>query len=1240
MIKNLFSLFLVISLILSDKLSAQILPPYQNNFDTFDSTGWSHYALNGTDDWKLTTPAKTYFNSSSTFPNSWVTNKTGNFNGNSNRALQTPSFDLTDTTQKLVFSFYHKTHANSSGNSFIVEYSLNNGSSWAALYNNTAPSTSWQSLSGFSSAMYTSFVKSSISIRYLQGNASVCFRFRFNSTTANGEGWQIDNFGIQPEYCNIKALKGDTIKNLNHYFTQFPIKFNFHFDNQFSTSSNFSNNFYFSHDSIKDASDIFLGNRPLNTGGTNANWTNTLTLPAGQNAGYHYVLYDLDANNVLNEANESDNFNFTVLKIDSIYITNYVDNFDSIYRVWDHFTPNYNPAYGLSWRQSPPNYFRMEKAHSGKNAFHTVLESTNPNPAYTTLESPLLDLSTKTNQAVCFWYRQTMGNPYYSMNLLIPPNQSFKNTQPFYSNSITIKKPSSSNWSCYCYKLSNSFDTIVSTKFAIQATFLQVAAGGIGYTRNAIDDIYIGEIKPDVSLDFMEEKYYTNSNVTTDTLSYYLFNSGLSVLPSTTSKFYWSADSLLDGSDILITTVAEPSVTDTISVLRKISITKPVLTAGNYFIVYQLDATSAVNEMREYNNTGYTKVIQNNPEALPYYNDFEIHSNNWTHYASLGTDDWVCATPTKTNITSAFSGVKGWITSATSAPSPNSKIHLCTPIYDLSQLTNPVMEFDMKYIPYLVPAYFSIPPNGLNMSYSTDGGFTWSVLDTTNLSFARWYQRMDYDMNMGNDFIQTTLGNGTIPSYIVGEKTEKTFQSSHEYQTRDGLNVTHFVIDLNFLKANKKILFRFNYANTSAPVDGAFIDNFRISESTMDLAINNKKNLQTAPTDKFISTFFDVNNNGNYISPQTNLKLYLSVDTILDAGDQLYRTITVNKIRPQTKSFINFKGNTTALSTGVKYMIYQLDSQNLIAETNESNNTGYFPLDNIAAQPLPYFNDFNASEIDGWSFYKDSLPNTYNFGQRFRHEVVIQDRVYMSANGKWFLDLITNSPYYNFANVFPIYYLVSPTFDFSSGNAYKLEFDFECMGSNHWSYTSGGNLQYSTDGGLNWIVISEAQDPAALNLYPSYYYLQSLNNQPGWNTAGFTGPASINLSFLNGFPNVKFRFAYKSNYNAGNNYHGFKMDNFKISAILPTGLGYLGAKPNLYIKYLNNNTFGINGIEDCHSAQIKIFDLQGKLVSNENTSTCSGKANAKIDLSYLKPGMYLVHLTEKNTTITYKVIVN
>lgn len=1217
--------FIVIILFQVNNIFSQIIPPYQNDFDSNDTLGWSHYAISGTDDWKLTTPQKVNFTSAYSAPKAWVTNKTGNFSANSNRVLQTPCFDLSDTTQKLVFSFYHKTDNNSTPYTFIVEYSLNNGSTWSVLTNSITPKKYWQGATGFSTNIGPSYSNAAINIKFLQGNPSVCFRFRFTSAAASGDGWIIDNFSIKPEFYNVQAVPGDTIRNINHFFTQFQLKFNFQFDNQYTVVKNFTNNFYLSKDQIKDGGDIAIGTRTLNASATVANWTNTLTLPPNLNAGTYYVLYDLDVTNVLNENIETDNSNFTVLLLDSIYNSNYVENFDTTYNKWN---TTYSSGASL-WKQEPPNYFRMEKAHSGNNAF-----STKVNTGGVLLETPYLDLSHKTNQSICFWYKMT--NPFVvpKMQLRLPPYQSFKSTAPSYLSGVQLPSTKNNDWGCFCYKLGNAFDTIVSTKFAIAPSTLNVSAEAAiyNYSRNAIDDVYIGECKPDASIDFRDGNHFTCSSKTSDTLYYDLYNSGLASLPSSTTKFFWSTDSIFDAGDILFATQTEPLITDTTSIKRKLFYTKPNLTPGTYFIIYQLDFSNSVSEMREYNNIGYVKVIQNLDATLPYFNDFETNTTNWVHQANLGNDDWICSTPSKPNITSVFSGTKAWLTNATGNASQYSKMHLYTPVFDLTQLNHPVLEFDMKLLTYGVNGYSFWPYNALNMSYSIDGGLTWAVLDTTNNSFARWYHAMEFESVSGVDQF---VSPASYKSTVISSKDENNFINYFIYQTRDGLNTTHYVVDLDFIKSKSKIIFRYNYANVNAPVDGAMIDNFKLSEATIDYAINEKKDILAAPTDKYISTFFNVNNNGNYTSPQSEMKLYLSTDTILDGADVLFTTKTITSIRPVRQFYSKIKGNTNLLSSGYTYLIYQLDPQNLVVESNETNNTGYFKLCNNTSLSLPYFNDFNNANVDGWSEYNDSAG--FYLSHRFRNKLIMGDNAYLADDGEWFLDRINYNGSSFWTSGYPVYYLESPTFNFSGFTNYLLEFDFSCVGTNG-SPSQGGNIQYSINGGLNWNVISYQQDPSALNLYAVTSTVTTLGNLPGWKTWFNNSNCKINLSFLSGAGNVKFRYAFKGGHMYINpSEQGFRMDNFKISALIATDVASLENK-NYSLRYLDNNRYEIVNEFNCDQTQVQVFDIQGKIVSNEKAISCSDKAKVSIDLSHVKPGMYLIHLTQNNQTKTYKVI--
>ncbi|MCZ8285147.1 MAG: hypothetical protein O9353_06785, partial [Bacteroidia bacterium] len=394
------------------------------------------------------------------------------------------------------------------------------------LVNANSPASQWQTSSGF--GWCYPFKYSSLRLRFLQGNPSVLFRFRFTNISyqTNDDGWVIDNFSIGPEYINLKALKGDTIKNINPFFTAIPITLKYQFTSPYSNTHTISTKFYLSTDSLKDSSDALLGTGLFNSGGSVSTWSTNLSFPSGTLPGYHYILYDMDEGNTIIETNESDNLGYSVVKVDSIYQSNYVESFDSLFYRWK---PSFNTA--SSWQQGPPDYFRMEKAHSGPNAFSTTSTLGN-----LTLETPYLNLSTKTNQSVCFWYKLST-EPYMasSFRILLPQSRSFKTSSPVYSATVSLPNARNNNdWDCYCRKLGASFDTIVSTKFAFQAFSVSPiisVSNSAGFLRYAIDDFYVGESKPDASVNFKEGLFFSSSSTATDTLTYYLYNSGISILP-------------------------------------------------------------------------------------------------------------------------------------------------------------------------------------------------------------------------------------------------------------------------------------------------------------------------------------------------------------------------------------------------------------------------------------------------------------------------------------------------------------------------------------------------------------------------------------------------------------------------------------------------------------------------------------------------------------------------------------
>lgn len=1131
--------FIVLSFIflsISQIVAQGLMVPYNNNFDNIstDTVGWTHYASTGTDDWEIGMPADPpVFASAYSYPNVWMTNLSGNFAANSDRSLETPYFDLTNTAVDYVLSFRYKSEG-SSGTTYFMEYSVAGGA-WQVLDDAMALKNNWQNPStGFVTWNSTSsFRYAAIQLTFLQGQDSVKFRYRFNCGSSNGSGWMIDNFSIGEEYNNVYPQPGDSVTGINQYYSDFTVKTSLIFQNQWNSTYLMYNDFYFSTDTILDASDIYLGNDNYNGNGGIANWINTFPLPSGLTAGTYYTLINTDVLDNVNEADEVDNLGYVTIVLDSIYASNYVEDFDtSIYR--------WNTKYGVTgsqWTKGDANNWHVEDPRSGDKGWFsgTYVQYE------TYLESPFMDLTGTTNNTICFWYRNSSSTTP-SLQLQLPTYNTATITDPVYSTTINIPQTRTYGWDCRCESLTN-YDNEVSTRFRFNASG-NIVPTTSSTNQTLIDDVYIGEARPDVSIDNEKKNHYTSTLIGADTLDYYLFNSGLSTLPATTTEFYWSADSLLDASDVFLGSQSEPSIGDTNYVIRQFPYTKPTTASGKYYIFYSVDASNTVAEMREYDNIGYIEIYQTNGIIAPYFNDFETNTDGWRHNASLGQDDWQCAQPNGAIIDSAFSGNLAFVTNPAGLTSNNSRMHLFSPVIDVSQLQNPVLEFDMMshYYGY---GYSYWPYNMGNVMYSTDGGNTWINLETQNESYKKWYSRISFASISGIDQILLT---GTTNSSILYGWNLKHFRSYLDYQGRDYEDNTHYVIDLGFLEGETRVQFMIVYANYNAPTEGMLIDNFNVREAEIDLMIPSTKKLMVSSGDAYIKTYFKVKNNNNYISDTTALNIYCSADTLLDATDAFICQKPLYQIRPYQSYLIDIVEPAPANLGNYQYLLYEIDPGGLIAENNEVNNIGYLDLamDSCVNYQYPVQFDFEASEIDGWTWYHDSIG--YYHGHRFRNHILESGDATCTnqQNGVMFLEVMDQGGYSTSYSGYPHHYLEGPAWDFSSLSDIQLSFDFVCVGNNWWSNSQGGNLEYSTDGGQTWTVLTAALDPYAQNWY-NLSSINSLGGEPGWGNFPSWSTASFNLSFLAGESNVRLRFKFRSEFmSSGSSIHGFRLDNFNI----------------------------------------------------------------------------------------------
>ena len=558
---------------------------------------------------------------------------------------------------------------------------------------------------------------------------------------------------------------------------------------------------------------------------------------------------------------------------------------------------------------------------------------------------------------------------------------------------------------------------------------------------------------------------------------------------------------------------------------------KVATTQAIFYLFYKLDADTMVDEMWESNNVGYFTIHQQLSFSVPYFNDFESSISGWRHGTSFNVDEWEWGVPSGTILNSAFSGTKVWGSKLSGTPTLMSRMHLYTPIIDLTTLTDPVLEFDVL-----------IDIRDFNMSYSVDGGASWLLLDTTNLSFKPWYY--------------PSLNNNSLKSSLLLEVREDVFQVHYLFQGKDNLRNTRYILDLKFLQNQTAVQFRYNLAVSDAvePLGGMYnygdegvvIDNFEIRQKFYDLTVANKKALMYSSLKNLVNFDILIKNDGNYISDSTTVNFYLSIDSVLDGFDQFIGTNIIEATRPDMAYYITTSYPVTNLSNYV-YLIYEIDPLNVMVESDEVNNIGAWPLALDSVSSYPYFNEFNDTVVHGWK------PYCSNPDFRMRHLIAPGEGGTGRRSFEWYTDNIDAIFY---SNSVPVWYLESPSFDFTGISTVHIGFNLYCLGSyGSGQDKDGANLDYSLDGGNTWNLLGIYNDPNSDN----WYNLQDLvdfDGNPGWSKfENWFQPTTYDASsILANQSDVVFRFKFSSVVepfgNAGKT-QGFRIDNFAINTTGP-----------------------------------------------------------------------------------------
>jgi hypothetical protein len=1183
--------FLVLFLFFWTAMHSQVFY-YNQNFDSAQATGWAYYHTSGSNDWQVGSPQTTFCNIAYSTPNVLATNLTGTNPPSSLMYAQTPMFDLSDTTVPYAIGFRYKSSL-VAANGCNLQYSLDSGATWGVLYGSTPNDYyNWgtANVSGIGRAFtgnQSVWTKALHKLTVVRGEPSVIFRFQFtsmNSSTQNA-GFYIDDFMIGPDIHDYGATMG-AVCNASANFTTFIFKASITLTECLNPVVAITDKFYFSYDNIFDAGDSLIDMHSFTLMTSLPNYTRTLNMIPNLTPGDYYIFYHVNSTNTVQELNLSNNVSYMILHIEPTLFVPWSENFDDTISDWQVFSgSSYNIPNSLT-RVGKSRNTRAYDTHSGDSALYTIRNySTTATPH--TFITPFLDLRNSPNNIMCFWLQRQYNVGNFNMSIVksnaVSSNYSYTTLAPLDDHH------KDSRWDCECFSL-GTLNNAASAKVGISMP-----------TNNTLfyvlDDVYIGAAKPDLSIDNNDVKF-TAGNDITDTMKVKLYNSGLGVTSGAAIDFYFSTDSIYDAGDTWLTTLTPPTVPDTAYTVLSFVYTKQSTSLPYYFILYAIDTVNALDEMREFNNEGYLKVHQSQLYTLPYTNDFEQPATEWRHDALYGTDMWMQGASPSNSLIQPYSGTQGF-TIDSARKDTFSLSRLYTPIFDLTQLTHPVLSFNLDMSSYYFYAQ-TYQACYMNMEYSIDGGANWQVLDTMSNSLHLWYFTSPMQPHAWTNHPYQGM---TSTSYL--EHFDDHVFPDRIYNTDiKGNRYTLMVLDLGPLAAHKRIQFRYNLVSTRGMLfDGPMLDDFTIKEAHPDLTVGYSRDLMVDPNAVQFPVNTTLYNKGNFLAPASRIDYYLSVDTILDATDMYVGGVDIGHFSPASYfSYFSIMRLQTGHTAGeFDYLIYVPDANNTVTESDEANNIGHWNLNTHQVfNSFPYQSDFLPLHVNGWTWYHDSITGNYN-DRYFMNNCMLTA---INAPNGFFARSENSSSY----NLFPKNFLQSPAFDFSTSDVVNISFDKISIGA---LYTDGGNLQFSTDGGTSWTILT-----ASMGYATNWYNINAmshLGNEPGWGNSSSTYvPATFSTSQLGGLSNVIFRFKYRcSSYPNPTLFNGFALDNFHIDATQADYNADDHFSTNVLNATLTNNSITIpysitnNGPTNGRSCRLKyywsvdtIFDPSDVLISN------------------------------------------
>lgn len=543
--------------------------------------------------------------------------------------------------------------------------------------------------------------------------------------------------------------------------------------------------------------------------------------------------------------------------------------------------------------------------------------------------------------------------------------------------------------------------------------------------------------------------------------------------------------------------------------------------------------------------------------SFPYNETFIANAGGWTVQTISGTA-WELGTPTAAGTQGAYSAPNCWGTDLDSGYRVNSLSYLKSPKFHIGSLSNPYFSFRQF-------RYMAQGMDGMYLQYSTDD-VSWNMMGNYNCPFAtNWYNSTSIYSTSQPAF--TGNSNGWIQSGIY----------------------------LNGLGNNDSIRIRFVFNSNllfGSAQPGIFIDDIALGENVIF-----QKDINVL---SFISPSNIVIPGNNYpINILIRNASQVAIDTFT-CGYYYNGIYTTQQVihHMNAGDFDTINVGSTTFNTGLHLLCAYATLTNDINHANDSICSAF---NSIAT--LPYTQDFETNN-GGW--YNNSLPptsweyGTPNYGATTGAH---------SGTKCWDINLDTA---YN-SNA--LAYLYTPNFDLTTIAPSILSFWINYNSENYWD---GTRIEYSTDGGITWLLLGNVGDPASTN----WYNLSAINSSglPAWaGTSAGWYKASYNLNSFSAVTSMQFRFIFTSDQTQ--NTDGVSIDDFSIEP-LPS------VEPQLTSLNCTSTTYSLGATTDNIRFEIK----------NNGSQTISNISyNYKVNGTTMQTGIYGASILPGNTAYAYLV---